>query len=170
MSTNIATSLATTYLHHSLPAPPLPPSKRIYRIAIQTASPYAPWSCGTRAILIALSLPLGNTRQDKIHTNTITRRQCLTFHQSILHWLIMGTPSSLWNLTCINTNITREDPIRIYEQYTACGLMQASSLPKGTSPPPHHQHNNISPLSQHDNISPTISANKPDDIQSNHPV
>ena len=47
MSTNIATALATTYLHHDLPVPSLPPFRRANRISIQTDSPRASWSCGT---------------------------------------------------------------------------------------------------------------------------
>jgi hypothetical protein len=34
MSPIIATALATTYLHHDLPVPPLPPLRRVNRIAI----------------------------------------------------------------------------------------------------------------------------------------
>jgi hypothetical protein len=51
MATNIATAIATTYLHHKLLVPPLPPFLRVNRIAIQNDSPLPAWSCGTIVML-----------------------------------------------------------------------------------------------------------------------
>jgi len=107
MSTNIAIALDTTYLHHNRPVPPLPPFWRVNRIAMQADSPFAPWSCGTIAMLTTLHLTLGHIRPDNINTASISRRQYLTFHQSLLHWLILGTPPDLWTMPCLRPPTTQ---------------------------------------------------------------
>jgi len=116
MTNNILTALATTYLHHNLPVPTLPPFRRVNRIAIQNDFPLAAWSCGTKAIPTTLHLTLGQIRPGKINIDIINRRHILTFHQTLLKWLIMGTPPNLWDLNCINCDIIQGEqrPMRIH--------------------------------------------------------
>ena len=91
----------------------LPVYRRVNRISIQNDSPLPSWSCGTIALLTTIHLTLGNTRPDRIATNSITRHQMLTLHQAILRWLIIGTPLDLWQLQCLNTDIVQITPISI---------------------------------------------------------
>ena len=152
MTNNISTAIATTYLHHNLPVPPLPPFRRVNRIAIQNDLPLAAWSCGTIAVLTTLHLTLGQIRPDKININTdnITRRHILNFHQALLQWLILGTPPDLWNLNCINKDIIRCEPIRFPEAHTRCGLMQSLLLPRGSNTIPRNSQTQHTPtLGEH---------------------
>jgi hypothetical protein len=149
MSTNIATALATTYQHHDLQIPPLPPFRKVNRIAIQTESTLDPWSFGTIDMLTTLHLTLGHILPENINTASISRRQYLILHQSLLHWLILGTSPNLWTLNYISTSIIRGALMHINEHYAACGLMQALSLPRGRSTTPNHQHNKTILLTQH---------------------
>ena len=75
----------------------LPHFRRVNRKAIQDDLPLAPWSCGTIAMLTTFNLTLGLIRPDNINTPSISRRQYLTFHKPVLHWLILGTPPNLCN-------------------------------------------------------------------------
>jgi hypothetical protein len=95
MASNIAQALTTIYLYQNLPVPLIPPFRRVDRIVIQNAFPQAPWLCGTIAILTTLHLTQGNIRHDNIKKTSISRRQYLAFHQSLLRWLIIGTPLNL---------------------------------------------------------------------------
>jgi len=82
------------------------------------------------AMLIILHLTLGNTRPDRITTNSITSQQMLILHQALLHWLVMGTPPDLYNLQCLNTNIDQISSISIPEHLTRCNMLQLTSLPR----------------------------------------
>jgi len=104
IASNIATALTTTYLYHNLPVSPLPSFRRVNRVSIQNDFPQAPWACITIAILTAFHLTLRHIRPDTIHKASTNRRQYLTFHQSLLQRLILGTPSNVWNLACIHTH------------------------------------------------------------------
>jgi len=85
MHANIAIALATTYLHHDLPASLLPPFRRVNRIAMQNDFSLAPGSCGTIVIRTTLRLTLGHIRPESINTTSISRGQYLIFHYSLLH-------------------------------------------------------------------------------------
>ena len=62
MTNNTLSALATTYLHHNLPVPTLPPFRRVNRIAIQNDFLLVPWSCGTIAILTTIHITKGTYR------------------------------------------------------------------------------------------------------------
>ena len=145
MANNISTAIATTYLHHNLPVPRLPPFRRVYRIAIRNDFPHAALSCGTIAILAILHLTLGQIQPGNINTNNTNRRHTLTFHQALLQWLILGTPPNLWNLKCINKGIVRCEPIHFSVTHSHCGFMQSLTLPIGTSTIPRHYHTHTTP-------------------------
>jgi hypothetical protein len=157
MTNNISTAIATTYLHHNLPVPPLPPFRRVNRTAIQNDLPLAAWSCGTISLLATLHLTLGQIRPDNIHTiNSITRRHILIFHQALLQWLILGTPPNLWNITCINRDIIRGEPIHFPVAYARCGFMQSLLLPRGRNTiPRNHQTHNTPTIREHATPIPT---------------
>jgi hypothetical protein len=95
MTNHISTAIATIYMHHNPPVPHLPPFHMVNRIATQNDFPLAAWSCGTIAILTTLYLTLGQIRPDIINTDIINRRHILIFHQTLLQWLILGTPPNL---------------------------------------------------------------------------
>ena len=165
MATNVATALATTYLHHNLQVPHLPPFRSVNQIATQHDSPQAPWSCGTIAILTTLHLTLGQVRPDRINPASITRRQYLTFHHALLAWLLFVTPPNLWELNCINTDIIRIAPIRIPERYHLCGFMQAAFLPRGTMAVPHDTN-----MRRSLHIAPASHPNPPPEVNSTNPT
>jgi len=165
LSDSIAITWAVTYLDHGIPDPPPHPFKRVNWIAIQNDSPQAPWLCKTIAILTILHPTLGHIWPDKTNKASIGRRQYLTFHQTLLHLLILGTPPNFWNLNYINTNIIQGDPIHISEHNSDCGSMQSLSLTRGTSPTPHHRHHIPAPSIHHDNTNPVLYVPNIDSIQ-----
>jgi hypothetical protein len=85
MTNNLATTLATTFLHHNLPALSTPSFRSLNRLVIQNDVLHATtWLCGTIAILRTFHLALGQIRRVKIHGDNIRKRHVLTSHQSLL--------------------------------------------------------------------------------------
>jgi len=87
-------------------------------------------------------------RPNNIRTASISRCMYLTFYQFLLQWLILGTPSSIWNFDCTNMNIIRCESDHVAEQHISCRLVQARSLPIGALFAPYHQHSDSFPLTQ----------------------
>jgi hypothetical protein len=146
MTNIISTTITTTYLHHNLPVPHLPPFRRVNQMATQNNFPLAAWSCGTIAILTTLHLTLGQFRPDNINTDIINRRHVLIFHQTLLQWFILGTPPNLRSLNCINRDIIRGEPIKFSEAHARCEFMQSLNLPSGCSTIPHLHQTHNTPL------------------------
>ena len=121
-------ALSEAYLSKKLLLPEIPCFQPFPRLAVQQDHPYKPWSCGTFAMLTTLHIILGQKRPDQIPGKSISRKNMLNFHASLLVWVLHGKPPDIWMIDCLNTSIVDCPPIKIkYQNYTG-GPLHAASL------------------------------------------